>query len=80
MSKISKREEQAIFEDMEYWKVLESFTGWQLYGWTRKTEAFFLSHDGIIEITGIQRDALVKHIKRKNAFLLRRRNSRNGRN
>lgn len=68
MSEMSKRELRMITEERDYWKKLADLVGWQLMGWTYKRGATYITPNiyggqDTINMTGFQRDDLVKAIK-----------------
>lgn len=66
---MNKREEKELLADKEYWmEVTKVIPGWELFGWTYRDKATFITknhyqpataHDTLY-LTGLQRDELLE--------------------
>ena len=51
----------SILEEQKYWRRITEILGWEIHGWTFTHLACFNTpHNGHIELTGSQRDSIVK--------------------
>jgi hypothetical protein len=65
------KERAAAIADKAWWEELATAVGWDLYGWTYRTGATFLTrkqyeyaqNPGMIEVTGAQRDQILEAIR-----------------
>lgn len=57
---MSKSEREQVLADAAYWHELADVLGWRLVGFTYRFGATFSAQDGTVNLTGPQRDAIMR--------------------
>ena len=53
-----------VLEDMKYWKEIERYLPWRLFGFTYKRTAAFNTESGVLYLTASQYEQILKELRK----------------